>query len=214
MDFFDILWVPRPSIAVPNLVRIRWNFQGQTAGGMFPDLVFFAPIFWPNYAVLCLTAYISGTKNLRRLKFGPFVVRLEYNTSLLRHRPHRPPCGKGAPSKIGKNRNFRKLSRVWQALGKMFRGFSPRAEICCREGYCLANEENRAGLHSTVSPPNGAERGPVEKFAPPHAQICGLTPNFKILFYGSPGPLQILKISRENVNPFLRKFFFKILAKI
>jgi len=56
---------------------------------------------------------------------------------------------------------------------------------------------------------NGAEWGPVEKFAPPHAQIWGLTPNFKILFYGSPGPLQILKISRENLNPFLRKFFFQ-----
>jgi len=60
-----------------------------------------------------------------------------------------------------------------------------------------------------------APSGGLSKNSPlPHAQIWGLTPNFKILFYGSPGPLQILKISRENLNPFLRKFFFKILAKI
>jgi len=32
---FNILWDPRPSIAVPNLVRICWNFQGQTAGDVF-----------------------------------------------------------------------------------------------------------------------------------------------------------------------------------
>jgi len=88
--------------------------------------------------------------------------------------------------------NSAKFGRLW---GKIFQGFSPRAGICCRTAHCLVTEQNRAGLHSTVSLPDGAERGPIEKFAPPHAQICGLTPNFKILFYGDPHPVQILKFS-------------------
>ena len=99
---------------------MRWNFQGQTAGGVFPDLVFFAPIFRPNYAVPCLTAYISGTKSLRRLKFGAFIVHPECKRPHPRHRPHRPPFGKGAPSKIGKNWNFRKLSRNYTTRNIQF----------------------------------------------------------------------------------------------
>ena len=40
-------------------------------------------------------------------------------------------------------------------------------------------EQNQVGLLSTVPPPEGAERGPIEKFAPPrHAQIGGQTQNF------------------------------------
>jgi len=53
-----------------------------------------------------------------------------------------------------------------------------------------------------------APSGGLSKNSPlPHTQIWGLTPNLKILFYGSPGPLQTLKISRENLNPFLKKKF-------
>jgi len=153
---------------------IQLSTSDWTSSSLLKGLSFFAPIFRPNYAVPCLTAYISGTKNLRRLKFGAFVVRLEYNTSLPRHRPHRPPCGKGAPSKIGKKTKFSKIKLSLAGSGeKMFRGFSPRAGICCRGAYCLATEENWAGLHSTVSPPNGAERGPVEKFAPPTPKFGG-----------------------------------------
>ena len=81
-----------------------------------------------------------------------------------------------------KNRKKSKFSKIKPSLGgsgeKMFRGFSPRAGICCGGAYCLATEENRAGLHSTVSPPNGAERGPVEKFAPPPHPNLGADPQF------------------------------------
>jgi len=111
LRFFDIFWVLCPSIIVPNLVRIRWSFQGLTAGGVFRDS-FFAPIFRPNSAVPCLTAYISGTKHPRWLKFQAVIARLEYNRPHPRHRPHRPPCWKGSPWNIGKNRNFRKQSWV------------------------------------------------------------------------------------------------------
>jgi len=152
----------------------------------------FAQIFRPNYVVPCLTNYISGTKNLRRLKFGTFIDRPEYNRSHPRHRPHRQLCGKGAASKIEKNRNFPKLSRVWRALGKTFQGFSPRAGICCRGAYCLATEQNLAGLHSTVSPVGGAARGLSKNSPLPTAKFGA--PNFKILFSGDPQPLKILKI--------------------
>jgi len=42
-----------------------------------------------------------------------------------------------------------------------------------------------------------------------HAQILGMTPYFKILFSGDPHPLQILKFSRKNLCPFLKKNFFQ-----
>ena len=61
--------------------------------------------------------------------------------------------------------------------------------------HYLTTKLNEAGLHSTGSPPEGAGRGPIEKFIPPHAQIWGMTPNFKILFCVGPKPLQMLKIS-------------------
>jgi len=117
------------------------------------------------------------------------------------------PVGRASPQKSGKNRNCQKLSRVWPALGKVFQEFSPRAGICCRGAYCLVIEENRAGLHSTVSPPDGAQRGPIEQFAPPPCPNLGADPNFKILFSGAPRPLQTPKISRENLDPFLKKNF-------
>jgi len=113
------LWVLCPSIGEPNLVRIRLIFQGVTAFGVFSDLVF-SRIFRPNNAVPCLMAYISGTKNLRPLKFGAFIGSPDYNRSHPRHRPQRPPCGKGAPQKS-------KFSQTKQSLagsgGKCFRGF-------------------------------------------------------------------------------------------
>jgi len=84
----------------------------------------FAPIFRPNYAVPCVTAYISGTKNLRRLKLAAFLDRPEYNRSHPRHRPHRPPCGKGTPSKIGKKSKFSKIKpSLAGSGGKCFRDF-------------------------------------------------------------------------------------------
>ena len=143
----------------------------------------------------------------QQLKFGAFVVRPEYNRSHPRHRPHRPPCGKGAPSKIEKNRNFQNLNEFDRRWGKKFQGLSPRVGICCRATHCLITEQNRAGLHGTVSPPDGAERVPIEKFAPPPRPNLGADPNFNILFYGDPHPLQTLKTSRENLDPFLRNFF-------
>ena len=59
-----------------------------------------------------------------------------------------------------------------------------------------------------------APSGGLSKNSPlPHAQIWGLTPNFKILFYGDPHPLQIPKFSWQNLRPFLRNIFFKNLSK-
>jgi len=46
-------------------------------------------------------------------------------------------------------------------------------------------EQNPIGLLSTVPPPEGAEWGPIEKFAPPHAQIRGQTPIFRFSFKGT-----------------------------
>jgi len=69
-----------------------------------------------------------------RLKFGAFVVLLEYNTSLPRHRPHRPPCGKGAPSKIGKKSKFSKIKPSLAGSGeKCFGGFRPGREYVVGE---------------------------------------------------------------------------------
>ena len=48
--------------------------------------------------------------------------------------------------------------------------------------------------------------GPVEKFAPPHAQIWGLTPNFKILFYGDPHPYKSRKFCEKSL-PIFEIFF-------
>jgi len=52
----------------------------------------------------------------------------------------------------------------------------------------------RAGLHSTVLPSGVQARGPIEKFDPPHAQIWGPTPDFKILMCVHAEGLQIPKI--------------------
>ena len=86
--------------------------------------------------------------------------------------------GRAPPQKSEKNRNFQKLSRLWPALGKMFQGFSPEVGICCKGAHCLVKEQKRVGLHSTVSPPDGAERGHIEKFAPPPRPNLGADPQF------------------------------------
>jgi len=42
---FTLLFCASRAPLSPNLVRIRKNFQGQTAGGVFSDLVFFSRRF-------------------------------------------------------------------------------------------------------------------------------------------------------------------------
>ena len=63
---------------------------------------------------------------------------------------------------------------------------------------------NRAGPHSTVSPPGGRAQGPIEKFDPPPRPNLGPTPDFKISFCGYAEGLQSPKIWRENLSLFSR----------
>jgi len=97
----------------------------------------------------------------------------------------------------------------------MFQGFLPKAGICCRRAYCLVNEQKRAGLHSTVSPPDGAQRGPVEKIRPLPCSNLGADPqflNFVVRIPNKSHPQQILKISWKNIH-FGEKYFSKIWQK-
>jgi len=48
----------------------------------------------------------------------------------------------------------------------MFQGFWARAGTYFRGAHWLMCEQNQGGPLSTVPPPEGAERGPIEKFAP------------------------------------------------
>ena len=94
----------------------------------------------------------------------------------------------------------------------MFQEFSPRAGICCREANCLIIEQNRAGLHSTVSPPDGVERGPIEKFAPP-PRPWGLTPILTFCFTGTLIPYKPWKFREKIATHFWEKIFSKNLRK-
>jgi len=60
----------------------------------------------------------------------------------------------------------------------MFQGFWARAGKCFRGAHWLMCEQNVADLLSTVPPPDGAERWPIEKFAPPPRQNWGSDPQF------------------------------------
>ena len=103
--------------------------------------------------------------------------------------------GRGAPQKLKKNRNFKIEAEFGGLWGEMFQGFWARAGKCYRGAHWLMCEQNRAGLLSTVPPPEGAERGLSKSLPLPHAQIGGLAPNFYIFPNGDPEPLQIPKIS-------------------
>ena len=89
-----------------------------------------------------------------------------------------PPSGRGAPQKLKKNRNFKIEAEFGGLWGKMFQGFWPRAGKCFRGAHLLMREQNRAGLLSTVPPPEGAEWGPIEKFAPLPRPNGGSDPQF------------------------------------
>jgi len=95
-------------------------------------------------------------------------------------RSHAPPFmweGPPLPQKSGKKIKFRKLSRVWRPLGKSFKGFAPGL-VCFRGAQCLPSKLNQAGLHKTVSPPEGAVRTPIQKFTP--TREYETDPNFQI----------------------------------
>ena len=71
-------------------------------------------------------------------------------------------------------------------------------------------EQNRAGLLSTVPPPEGAERRPIEKFAPPPRPNWGPDPQF--LYF-------TLRVPRTPTNPenfvkMTRPIFEKKISKL
>ena len=81
------------------------------------------------------------------------------------------------------------------SVGKCFRGF--RLGRVYVVGEPIAQQMKKTGLAYIVQfRRQTVQSGGLSKNSPlPHAQIWGLTPNFKILFYGDPHPLQMLKIS-------------------
>jgi len=77
-----------------------------------------------------------------------------------------PRWGREAPQKLKKNRNFKIETDFGGLWGKIFQEFWARAGKCFRGAHWLMREQNEVGLLSTVPPPEGAEQGPIEKFAP------------------------------------------------
>jgi len=119
-----------------------------------------------------------------------------------------PLWGRGALQKLEKNRNFKIEAKFGGLWGKIFQGFWPRAGKCFRSAHWLMCEQNEAGLLSTVPPPEGIELGPIEKVAPPHAKIGGLTPIFRFFLRGSrppTNPENCVKIAW----PIFEKIFFR-----
>ena len=89
-----------------------------------------------------------------------------------------PHWGRGAPQKLKKNRNFKIEAEFGGLWGGKFQGFLARAGKCYRGDHWLMREQNRGGLLSTVPPPEGAEWGPIEKFAPQPRQNWVSDPQF------------------------------------
>jgi len=161
---------------------------------------FFGLIFRPNFLGPNLTTRIFRTVWARRAKFGIFLL-CRSSTKCVRNLVYRYRRGRsGAPQNWKKIEISKFLPSLAVSGGKYFSDFG--SGWFFRDAYCLMWEQNEAGLLSTVSPPEGAKRGPIEKFAPHSPQNLGLTPNFKILRYGDPHFLQILEISWKNLRPF------------
>jgi len=122
--------------------------------------------------------------------------------------------GRGAPQKLKKNRNFKIEAEFGGLWGEMFQGFWPRAGKCYRGDHWLMREQNQAGLLSTVPPPEGAERGPIEKFAPPPRPNGGSGPQFLDFPLRGPrtptNPENFVKMSR----PIFEKKISEIWTKI
>jgi len=69
--------------------------------------------------------------------------------------------------------------------------------------------KNQVGLLSTVPPPEGAERGPIEKFAPPATPKLGVRPKiFRFSLTETPPPYKSRKF-RENDRAHFREKNFR-----
>ena len=121
---------------------------------------------------------VKSSPNSKKMKFSS-KFRKFFSLSLIHiSEPTRLGMISYAVFCLKKNRNFKIEAEFGGLWGGKFQGFLARAGKCYRGYHWLMCEQNRGGLLSTVPPPEGAEWGPIENFAPQPRQNWVSDPQF------------------------------------